>query len=642
MTISVQQINQSQLTDFVNGVVSGGSFSGFLQAYTTVSGYLGATVLYGTGGQQTVLTTFIFETSPSVQYSGVATGSAASQKWTEDKINYFINSLSGVVTGDYLTLDDRNQTALGYKVFTGAVGVGTPVVGADAVPLAFLTGVSGVLQSAISNVSVANAVTLGGTQTISGDKTFTISPTVPYPTATGDAVNKAYVDSLPVTGVVHTTGTETIDGVKTFVQSPVVPLATTYNQAAQKQQVDALAVSLSIGTGYGNFAGVSSIAGTTGIASGRVYMQSAGGVEILVCSDTITISGITPSTTQFYSARVPLVSGITGLSFIFPTGNPFTATPTVVPALEVSGANGSFFNYYLYNVTTGGFNMAFQTGIPGSGYVLNVNATPVSGGSGFMGIQGIAGLPGASFNYRGFWGAGNTYANRDWVYYQPNSASYACLNTHISTSFNAPAGTGSSFWGIMSSGVPGPTGYWVYRGNYDTGAVYANTQSVSLSGSTYGFTGTSITNVSPSSLTGGWTIVAKAGDLGYFINSGIITGNFVTVSFFLDPVSTGLSLGEAFVSSNFQYTGYALGCVTSGRQPDQGNFILTGSIYVRDFATNTKTPLQIFTLNTGVYNKFSGNFAYTITGMDRIGFDLTSTLSGITKLSVGLFGFGAG
>lgn len=639
MLISTRQISQPELTTFVNAAVSGGSFSGMMQAYVSSSGYLGNTVVYATGGTQSVATFLAFLTSPTVQYSGSTDFSAASQGFVQDKVVYYVNSLSGTMTGSFVPLYG-NTTVNGYKVFTGALGVGAAVTDIDAINLAYLRVVSGVLQTGINSVIVPNVVTTNTAQNITAQKSFDVSPLVVTPTNPSGAVPLSYVTGLNIAGAVNITGDQTINGVKTFVQPPVVPIATQLNQAVPLQQLNALGVSMG---GLSGFAGVASINGSTGAASGAVYIQGAGTVTISQCGAIFYVSGITANNTQLYSAQIPLPSGITGFSFTFPTGSgqSFGQIPTITQSLAVLAGDVGFVTSTLYSPSTGGFYVAFSTGIPTTGYALNFTAIPVASGSGFFGLQGADGRTAPSLNSRGVWQVGLVYSNLDWVYQPPVAASYTCTQTHISTADNAPGGTGGLYWAILSSGTQGPTGYWTYRGTYNTGTVYFPANSAYLSGSSYGYTGAfPISGVSPASLNSGWGYVAQAGAIGYFVNSGIITGNFVNLSFFLDPVDSGLNLAEAFVGQTFTMTGFALGCVTSGAGPvAAGAGKLTGSLYVRTL-TNTKIALQSFAFDSGVYSYISGGLAITVTGMGRLGLDVTNTLSGIQKFSVGAFGFG--
>ena len=243
-------------------------------------------------------------------------------------------------------------------------------------------------------------------------------------------------------------------------------------------------------------------------------------------------------------------------------------------------------------------------------------------------------------------------------YINPNVVltSGAQIITGIKTFVNSPqvpppVGSGSAVnqWyvdHINLTGAQGPTGYWAWQGNYNPNANYAPGTSVFLSGSSYGLTGISgfySSGINPALLTGGWTYVAQAGGIGSLViqSGAYITGNFVNLSFFVDPVLTGLDLADAWISRTFQFTGFALGCLTSGNGPYVPGAILSGHIYCRDL-NNIKTTLQSFTLNTGVYTSISGGFGIPVTGMYRMGIDLTSTISGISKLAIGAFGFGLG
>ncbi len=100
-------------------------------------------------------------------------------------------------------------------------------------------------------------------------------------------------------------------------------------------------------------------------------------------------------------------------------------------------------------------------------------------------------------------------------------------------------------------------------------------------------------------------------------------------------------MGESFIGSSFILTGYALGAVTSGAGPLIGtNAQMSGRIYSRAL-DNSTTTLFNFTFNSGLFSYYSGNgLAINCTGGSRIGLDITSSLSGISKFSVGVFGFG--
>lgn len=73
--------------------------------------------------------------------------------------------------------------------------------------------------------SAAATVTTDSNQTISGVKTFSVSPEVPAPASSASAINKGYADSLDATSV-KLAGSQTITGAKTFTGTTVLPTAT--------------------------------------------------------------------------------------------------------------------------------------------------------------------------------------------------------------------------------------------------------------------------------------------------------------------------------------------------------------------------------------------------------------------------------
>lgn len=84
--------------------------------------------------------------------------------------------------------------------------------------------------------ALANVVHLSGNETITGTKAFAVSPILPAPSQSGEAVNKAYVDAAVVnTGIgsyVSKSG-DTMTGALTLPADPVAP-----NQASTKHYVD--------------------------------------------------------------------------------------------------------------------------------------------------------------------------------------------------------------------------------------------------------------------------------------------------------------------------------------------------------------------------------------------------------------------
>lgn len=636
MQIRVKQINSAELQDFVLASMTGTAFAGNVVAYVQSSGWLGTHVLYITGAPQTVLGQKTFALPIDVPYSGL-TGQTVARLYIDDKIARDLNSYSGFAN-TYNVYKTGDQYISGSKIFVNPVFVADPSQSGHAVNKFLLDILSGFFSTGLTNVSVANTVKTTGTQYISGEKTFQFSPIIPTtPTSVSGAVNKQYVDNLQLTGVVYITGDQSITGVKTFLNSPVVPVAVSPSQAVQKAQLDALGTVMGGVTG---FAGVLTINGTSG-ASGNVYLEGAGTVTVNQCGPVFYISGNSANNTQLFSARIPLPSGVTGLTYVFGASGLAGGRPSITDSLEVTGGLGGFFNYYLYNVTNTGFQVAFQSGIPNNNYVYNFQAIPLTtGGSGFFGIQGPVGQRGQTPTPRGIWSAGVLYSYLDFVFLNENKTSYITTTTHASDSFNKPAGTGNAYWQIFSSGIVGPTGDWAYQGGFQTGTIYRRGYSVTYDSSSYAYTGLNeISGVYPDISASGWVPIALKGQIGYLniTSGGYITGNFVNVSYYLSPVGTGLNLAESFIGNNFNITGFKLGCHTTGVAPLLGG-ILTGNLYTRD-DLNTKTILQTFTFNTGVRVYFSGNLAINFTGGNRLGVDIRNTISGIDGFTIGVFGF---
>src|SRR5258708_156134 len=86
------------------------------------------------------------------------------------------------------------------------------------------------------NAALANVVHLSGSETITGAKQFTVSPVLPNPSQSGQAVNKAYVDASVAnvgSGNFVSKAGDTMTGPLTLPGDPVAP-----GQAADKHYVD--------------------------------------------------------------------------------------------------------------------------------------------------------------------------------------------------------------------------------------------------------------------------------------------------------------------------------------------------------------------------------------------------------------------
>ena len=215
-----------------------------------------------------------------------------------------------------------------------------------------------------------------------------------------------------------------------------------------------------------------------------------------------------------------------------------------------------------------------------------------------------------------------------------------------------PSGAANLEW------VSGVSGVLVTNTLNVSGVLYARMTGISgaiVAGSivtnNYFITGTGVVAASSTgnvtntfNITSGSAVVSSSGTVSNTFNGTVnsvtnlsgITGNFVTMSFYYDEnnLSTGLNTIESFVSRDFTFTGYAAGVITTGTQ---GAF--SGSFYQRT-PTNAKTTFINFGLPAGQFCTGRGGFAQVISGMNRVGLDIYTIGTGITGLSVGLFGVG--
>lgn len=626
-----KQVESSEFLAEIANVATGSNLSAALFDYFSNTGWLGAGAISATGGAQTVYGLKTFDQEIFIPTGNLNLSGSASKLYVNDRVSGQLNNYSGWASGNYIN-KTLSETIGGIKTFSSNVFLPRATDTGHATNLRDLQITSGVLRSGIDSVTISDVLYQGTTQRITGQKIFDIGPLAVDPTQGSGIVTLNYLTggNLNLGNVVRTTGSQDISGIKNFVQSPIVPIALQSNQAIRKSQLDAAIANIAVGTG--SIQGVSNINGL----SGSILLDGSNGIEVVICSGVLIVSG-NAQNTNFYSVSIPLSSGITGINFSY---NPvFSIEPNVVGTLEYAGQGSlSFVQDIIYNSTTGGFNVAFSSGIPSTGYFYNINSVPVSGGSGLLGVRGDRGFPAPAFSQRGRWQAGLLYPAYSVVFTTPSFASYFATGTHISDSFNAPSGTGNSVWQILASGEQGPSGYFIYKGVFNTGSIYNQRDSVVYNDSTYVYSGSSpVSGFTPDALTGGWGLVAAKGALGY-LSVNTITGNFTTLSFYLSPVNSGMELAESFVTRSFFFTGFALGAISSGRGPVNGG-ILTGVIYQRDTGNN-RFDLQQFTFNSGQTFFRSGNFSQIITGDNRIGIDIRNTLSGIDKFSIGIYGFG--
>lgn len=110
-------------------------------------------------------------------------------------------TLSGTINGASTTLPLSRQNQAKELYADGSGGWNVILGDVDIVSLSAsssnvgLVQLSGDLGGTPSSPTTPTAVHLTGAETITGVKTFSVSPTIPAPTNTTDAVNKSYIDS---------------------------------------------------------------------------------------------------------------------------------------------------------------------------------------------------------------------------------------------------------------------------------------------------------------------------------------------------------------------------------------------------------------------------------------------------------------
>ena len=381
MSIDLKQLNQLELYHAITGSME----SGFNQLFSNSAAtglYLGYSVVYVTGGNQTISGQKTFSTSPNIPYTGTS-GQPVSLRYLSDLMNGLqTGNFSGITASEYLY--------------------------------------------------------------------------VPAPNSGRSAVNLDYIKSL---GVVYSTGSQVVSGDKTFSGRIFVPTATGGSQSIPFVQFQ---------------------------ASGQNYLnllsQSSG----------------------------DLSSRIVNLEYISQTG---------------SGASGvRSINQLTGNVNFTGAGNVFL-------YTSGTNGIVFSGNPSI----GPSGASGVSFIYKGNWTEGVSYNYFDWV--NITGMSFVSLTGHTSYLGNRPY-SGSTIWALLSSGSGpiGPKGdpaiLFSWRGNWNAAETYNPNEAVYFSGSSYGYTGLSSVSGpgnSPSTNTS-WSIVVAGQPIDtngfYPINnpSGFITG----------------------------------------------------------------------------------------------------------------------
>lgn len=471
------------------------------------------------------------------------------------------------------------------------------------------------LANAYSNYSQFAHIT--GNEIITGSKVFNINPTVLYTGSTGQVVSKLYVDNQDIvlqnninvntTGlqnVAHLTGRgETFIDEKRFEKIIFnsgratglieVPYPSGPSGAINLEYLANYVANINSYILYSS--GDQNISGNKAFFGATVFLPTAtdpsGGIPLQQLSNTgnnlisrLTTTGVILQNQIDNLTDLAMLTGVSGfggvLSFNTQSGNIFSQGRGSVTTTQV----GNIFN-------VSGHTLQAYTGA-------------------FLGFTNLlSGVDRQFINY------GKIYENIPYVFAQLESPS-----GNLSVNYYVSGRTNNGFNLIFSNTLT-TSGYGLsYFGWTGSGAVVNTVQG-------------------PQGL---------QGRNGY----NMATGDNVNINFYFDYIYTGLNLVENFICKDFTITGYAIGAVNSGRGPGHLNSgasglqyfrPLTGEIYQRD-TLNNKSTLFGFSFNSGqIYSGsgFDSSSYLSFVGSNRLGVDIFSGLSGISNVTIGVFGFGA-
>lgn len=347
------------------------------------------------------------------------------------------------------------------------------------------------------------------------------------------------------------------------------------------------------------------------------------------------------ATGAYSSAGLLGASGVLATT-IFQTG-------AALSKVQVTGSS----TIQAVNFTGLGGTLIFQ-----SGAFVFISGGAGGGGGGSVLVTGSSAI--SSANFTGVGSTSVTY-NGTYVLISGAAGADATLSGFVENNFVHRGAIDESISGFKiftgNPWVPAPTALsGVVNLAYLTGVSGVLVSQAGSISNTYYITGTGVVSISASGTTINNTISVTSGNINMTntgtnvttsmtvtngtINSNIyansLTGNFVNMSWFFDEYSlaTGLNQLESFVGRTFIFTGYAIGVINTGTQ---GSF--SGSFYQRN-TINAKTNFVSFGLPIGQIFSGRGGFSQEITGMNRVGLDIFSIGTGITGLTVGLFGVG--
>lgn len=452
--------------------------------------------------------------------------------------------------------------------------------------------------------------------------------------------------------VVATTGNQTITGVKQFFNSPLIPYSGNTGSAPSAKWVNDQIAAYS-GNADGIFVQSGNLISASGQLAYNTYVTGSGLYNLIVNQSGQAATN--------YATKTQLFNTGASLSKVRVTGG------GTVQDANFSGLGGTLIIHsgstvFISGAAGGGGGAGdSDVQVTGSSVLTTANFTGV--GSVVVSYDGslirISGTAGADATLSGY--VEGNFVNRS------TAQNVTGVKTFVSSPIVPTATTETQ--AINLGQASGISGVLVERDSTISGVIYG--QMTGISGvlaqnaggvaitNNYYITGTGVVAASSHasgdinntfSITSGTTTVINSGTAAntYNINSGstlnfnlgnTVTGNLVNISMFMDPVITGLSVGEVFCSMSFNLTGFFLGCVTSGFGPVSGsNAPLSGSLYTRSFADNSKTILSGFTFQSGVNTQFFGSLTHTVPAYARLGIDITNSLSGIQKMTLGFCG----
>lgn len=442
-------------------------------------------------------------------------------------------------------------------------------------------------------------------QNVQGNVYFLSNIYVPYSGASGAAPSQQFVldqvaalqaqissTNLNTNWVAHLTGAERFSGTKTFENIFINSGVVTGNFSVPLPVGSGNAVPLIYlqnqlsATLNGNLL---TTTGTNQLASGLISFFNGGTIYIPVATNP---SGAVPLI-QLSNTGTNILSNLTSvINNLYNTGANLQAQINnldLEAASSVTGFGGVLtFNAQSGNIFSQGRGSVTCTQV---GNIFNVSgATPASYTGAFLGFTKIT-----SGVYTQFINYGQTFSSIPCVYAQIDNSSGDPL-----LSYNISGKATNGFNLVFSNQVP--------TANY--GVSY------------FAFTGS------------GNILTAFAGPQGA---PSLIPQSPISFNSYFPNFVTGSGLHEQLTSQNFIITGFAISARVSG----SGAFT-SGNIYSVS-TTNIQTNVTGFRLAAGSF--YSGVNCYSnpifVTGPGHLGIDILSASSGMNKVAVSIFGYGA-